>query len=276
MTAEPLTGWRVLVSRPVEHAAGYVDALRLVGADTVAVQLISIEPPVDPGPLAGAVQRWARGEFSWVGFTSAQAVMAFAAQAAGLGAALDAAGPARVAAVGPATAAAARTVGLAVDLIPVDGGSGAALADCWPRAEADADARILLPRSDLASQELPDALRAKGYQVQDVTAYRTVPKPPPPDIAADLAAGGFAAVLFTSPSTVAAVSGGSIAASTLIGAIGEPTAKACRAAGLRVDVIAARPTPDCFVGALAAMAQQQPQSIRRSGHASTPGGVSTR
>jgi len=254
-----LSGWRVLIPRPPARASELADTLRAVGAEPVCVALISIGAPQDGGRFDLRLIELARGAFSWVGFTSVNAVDAVLGRAADLG--LTPAVPAdtRVAAVGPATAAALRSAGLPVDLVPSRAGSAGALASIWPRATAGDS--VLLPRSDIAVPGLPDALTAKGYRVEAVTAYRTVQQSVPTELADDLAAGTIDAVLFTSPSTVNALTGAVIAASTVLGAIGEPTTDAAAATGRPVHFTAERPTAGALVNALTEFAQEHPRRV---------------
>jgi uroporphyrinogen-III synthase len=245
---EPLSGWRVLIPRPVDRSADLFGALQAVGARAVSVELISFAPPADPGELDLRLVDLAAGGYSWVGFTSANAVDAVRRRSAALG--LNPAIPAdtRVAAVGPATARALRGAGLPVDLVPPTGGSADALATIWPTAQAGQ--AVLLPRSDIAAPELPDALTAKGYRVDAVTAYRTEVAPAPAWLAAELAGGLIDAVLFTSPSTVRALDGVEIDPATVLGAIGRPTATAMRQSGRTVDFTAGQPTATALVDGL--------------------------
>lgn len=255
----PLQGQRVLVPRAVDRAGELVDLLRAAGADVVAAPLISISAPADPGALDLALIDLAGGRFQWAGFTSVNAVSAVLDRAAELR--LDPAVPAdtRVAAVGPATAAALRDGGSHVDLIPVAAGSADALAADWPTAAAGET--VLLPRSDLAAPGLPRALTAKGYLVVEVSAYRTLPVPPPTAIADELRSGRITAVLFTSPSTVAAVAELPIAAGTVLGAIGNPTGAAAARTGRAVRFIAARPTAKALVDGLIAEFHPRPVEV---------------
>jgi uroporphyrinogen-III synthase len=240
VSAGALSGARVLVPRPAGRASDLVDELERAGAVVTAVPLISIAPPLDSGALDLAVLALAAGDFTWVAFTSVNAVRSVVGRAAAL--ALDPVVTAdtRVAAVGPTTAQALRDSGIPVDLVPSGGGSSAALAAVWPRPHAGES--VLLPRSDLAAETLPDSLAAAGYLVNAVTAYRTVVEPVPPDFADRLSSGGFDAVLLTSPSIVAALNGVRVSGGTIVGAIGQPTTAAAQTAGLSVSFTAPRPT----------------------------------
>jgi len=236
----PLPGVRVLVPRPSGRGSDLVDSLERAGAVVTAVPLISIAPPPDTGALDLAVLALAAGDFSWVAFTSVNAVKAVVGRAGAL--ALDPVVTAdtRVAAVGPSTAQALRENGIPVDLVPTGGGSSAALAAVWPRPHPGES--VLLPRSDLAAETLPDALGAAGYRVDAVMAYRTVVEPVPAELADRLENGGFDAVLLTSPSIVAALAGVQVSPGTIVGAIGKPTTAAARTAGPAVTFTADRPT----------------------------------
>jgi len=116
-------------------------------------------------------------------------------------------------------------------------------------------------RSDLAAPTLPDALLGLGYRVVVVTAYRTVVRPPNAELVADLVGGRFDAVLFTSPSTVSALAGVHLPESTVLGALGPPTAVAVGAAGRTPQVVADRPTAAGLVDALAAFARTNPRHV---------------
>src|SRR5699024_1446392 len=77
----------------------------------------------------------------------------------------------RVIAVGEGTAQALRTAGVAPDLVA--GGSGADLVAQMPTS-ADGDC-VLFPASSAAARTVPEGLRAKGYRVREITAYRPEP-----------------------------------------------------------------------------------------------------
>ncbi len=67
----------------------------------------------------------------------------------------------------------------------------------------------LLARSDRALADLPAALRARGFVVREVAAYRTVARPErdPADVRALLDAGAPVAIAVASPSAVEAIVG---------------------------------------------------------------------
>ena len=165
--------------------------------ELVHTPLITITDPEDWHALDAAAARIA--SFTLIVLTSRYAVTALLERLLARGADARRLAHARLAAIGRATAAALRDRGLAADTVAHSehaGGLLAALLDAGPLAGE----RVLLPRSRLADDTLPAALRAAGAEVTAVTAYRNVPVENP--VRADLAC--LDAVLFTSPSTVQA------------------------------------------------------------------------
>src|SRR6185369_12622794 len=126
----------------------------------------------------------------------------------------------------------------------------------WPEYDELLDPinRVFLPRADIATETLVAGLIDLGWEVDDVTAYRTVRATPPPASTRDaIKTGRFDAVVFTSSSTVRNLVGiaGKPHPSTVIAVIGPATAKTAEEHGLRVDVLAPHPDADALVDALA-------------------------
>ncbi|NHA69745.1 bifunctional uroporphyrinogen-III C-methyltransferase/uroporphyrinogen-III synthase [Phycicoccus flavus] len=253
---KPLFGWSVLVPRTKEQSGSMTARLADHGATAEIVPTISVEPPRTPQQLERAVKGMVTGRYEWVGFTSVNAVKAIREKFDEFG--LDARSFAglKVAAVGGVTAQALREWGINPDLVPTDEQSAQGLADAWPPYDADLDPidRVFLPRADIATDTLVAALQENGWEVDDVTAYRTVRAAPPPQATRDAIKGGaFDAVLFTSSSTVRNLVGiaGKPHPSTVVACIGPATAKTAEEHGLRVDVLAPEPSAVALVDALA-------------------------
>jgi len=63
--------------------------------------------------------------------------------------------------------------------------------------------RVCCRAPDIATETLAEGLRERGWEIEDVTAYRTVRAAPPPATTREMIkTGGFDAVCFTSSSTV--------------------------------------------------------------------------
>lgn len=243
---KPLFGWRVLVPRTKEQAGSLSEQLRSYGAVPVEVPTISVEPPRTPHQMERAVQGLVTGRYEWVVFTSTNAVRAVCERFTEYG--LDARSFAglKVAAIGEQTAAALKAFGVSPDLVPSGEQSSKGLLAEWPEYDSLVDPinRVFLPRADIATETLVAGMQELGWEVDDVTAYRTVrAAPPPAPIREAIKTGGFDAVLFTSSSTVRNLIGiaGKPHAATVIACIGPQTASTAEEHGLTVDVLAERP-----------------------------------
>jgi uroporphyrinogen III methyltransferase / synthase len=253
---KPLFGWRVLVPRTKEQAGEVTARLQAWGAVPEQVPTIAVEPPRTPQQMERAVKGLVLGRYQWIAFTSVNAVRAVREKFEEYGLDARAFAGIKVAAVGEQTAAALREFGIMPDLVPERKQSAEGLAEVFPGYDDVLDPinRVLLPRADIATETLLARLTELGWEAEDVTAYRTVRAAPPPAPVRDaIKGGGFDAVLFTSSSTVRNLIGiaGKPHAVTVIAVIGPETAKTAAEFGLRVDVVAPRPSVTALVDALA-------------------------
>jgi uroporphyrinogen III methyltransferase/synthase len=253
---KPLFGWNVLVPRTQEQAASVNRRLGRYGAVPTVVPTISVEPPRTPQQMERAITGLVTGRYEWVGFTSVNAVKAVRERFEALG--LDARSFAglKIAAVGGVTAAALQDWGLTPDLVPTGEQSARGLLEEWPDYDDVLDPinRVLLPRADIATDTLVAGLIELGWEVDDVTAYRTVrAAPPAPEVRDAIKSGAFDAVIFTSSSTVRNLVGiaGKPHTTTVIACIGPATAKTAEEHGLRVDVLAPVASSEHLIDALA-------------------------
>jgi len=253
---KPLFGWRVLVPRTKDQAGVVSQRLRGHGAVPEEVPTISVEPPRNPLQMDKAVRGLVEGRFEWIAFTSVNAVKAVREKFEEYGLDARAFSGLKIAAVGDKTAQAIAAWGLRADLVPSGEQSAAGLLADWPEYDEVLDPinRVFLPRADIATENLVAGLIDLGWEVEDVTAYRTVRATPPPAPTRDaIKAGKFDAVVFTSSSTVRNLVGiaGKPHPSTVIAVIGPATAKTAEEHGLRVDVMAPKPDVELLVEALA-------------------------
>jgi uroporphyrinogen III methyltransferase/synthase len=253
---KPLFGWRILVPRTKEQAGSLSASLRRFGGVPEEVPTISVEPPRNPLQMDKAVRGLVEGRYEWVVFTSVNAVKAVREKFDEYGLDARAFSGLKIAAVGDQTAASIAQWGIRADLVPSGEQSARGLLEDWPPYDELLDPinRVFLPRADIATETLVAGLHELGWEVDDVTAYRTVRAAPPPAPTRDaIKTGKFDAVVFTSSSTVRNLVGiaGKPHASTVIAAIGPQTAKTCEEHGLRVDVLASKPSVDVLAEALA-------------------------
>ncbi|MFC8238098.1 uroporphyrinogen-III synthase, partial [Streptomyces sp. NPDC057284] len=268
--SKPLFGWKVLVPRTKEQAASLSDQLRSYGAVPHEVPTIAVEPPRTPQQMERAVKGLVTGRYEWIAFTSVNAVKAVREKFEEYGLDARAFAGIKVAAVGEQTAAALIDFGVKPDLVPSGEQSAAGLLEDWPPYDPVFDPidRVFLPRADIATETLVAGLIELGWEVDDVTAYRTVrASPPPSDTREAIKGGGFDAVLFTSSSTVRNLVGiaGKPHNVTVIACIGPATAKTAEEHGLRVDVLSPEPSVHKLAAALADFGAQRRDAAKEAG-----------
>ena len=242
MSEQPLEGLRIVVCRPPGQAAPLADRLAAESADVVFAPVIAIADPEDGGvELRAALQSLMVGD--WLVLTSPNG----AARAA---TALDGELPdgVNVAVVGPGTADRARAADLPVDLVP-DRSVAEGLLDVFP-APSGSGGSIVLARAAVGRDVLPAGLREMGWDVTDVTAYRTVTADLSPE--ERRAAASSEVVVFTSSSTVDRLVAelGPDAVPPLVVSIGPATSATAVGHGLEVTVEASDHTVPGLVDAL--------------------------
>jgi uroporphyrinogen-III synthase len=165
---KPLDGKRIVVTRGVEQSRELRERLESLGAHVLLLPAVSFSEPADTTELDRAIGLLET--YDWLLFTSANAVKFFAGRCHRIGKNLEGGDRPRCAAVGPATASAAAAEGFAIDYVAIEF-LGVALAR--ELGAALAGKRVLLPRSERAGRDLPDALRAAGAEVTEIVAYHT-------------------------------------------------------------------------------------------------------
>jgi uroporphyrinogen-III synthase len=251
VTPEPLVGRRIVVTRTRTQAPTLVDRLERLGASVIEFPVIAVVDPADGGAaLDLAAHRLVSGAYQWVALTSSNAVSRLVS-------ALDhrtVPSTVRWAAVGSATARALAEADVVADLVPAVSLSDA-LAEAFPPVAATGPASsgtVLFPRAETVRGTLAPGLRAKGWLVDEVVAYRTVASVPAPE-AVD-AARRADAITFTSSSTVdhALELLGADGLPPVVVSIGPVTSASARAAGVEVTCEAQPHTIEGLVEAVVA------------------------
>lgn len=246
----PLWGRRVLVTRAREQASTLAASLKDLGADVVAFPLISTEEASSPEPLTDALERLGGGGFSWVLFASTNGVERTRAAMAGLGMDSRAFAGVKVGAIGPATADALRQSGITPDVTAAVSTSEGFLAE-FP--ESGRGEVVLLIRAEEGRHVLPDGLRERGFDVEEVAAYRTVlVESDSSAIRERIERGEIDAVTFASSSTVTnyAESIGNESLPRVVACIGPATAATARDLGIEPTVVAETHTIDGLIDAV--------------------------
>jgi uroporphyrinogen III methyltransferase / synthase len=254
----PLFGKRVLVTRPRGQAAELIDRLESMGAEVIEAPMLRIEPPEDWGPLDDACANV--GRFSWIVFSSTNAVDAFFERLLRGAQDVRALGRVKLCCVGVTTAERLAERGLKADVVPGEY-RGEALVDALADAGGLSGAHVLLPHADIAREVIAAELRRHGAEVTEVVAYRTVAtdaeREGDPDIYRMLLERKLDVVTFTSPSAVrnlVRVLGAEPAAdllrTTTVASIGPVTAEALSQCDIQTTVMPEKYTVPALVGAI--------------------------
>ncbi len=247
--SRPLFGKVVVVTRAAHQAPDLTERVAALGAHVLELPVIALGAAADGGvALQGAVARLRRGDYSWLVFTSANAVHRFfelVPDTRSLGSTL-------VAAVGEVTAEAALDYRVVADLVPADYSAEGLIASFPAAPPAPARRAVLLPQAAGARPELRHGLADRGWDVHAVEAYRTVPQTVSAELLA--AAARADAICFASSSAVDSyvdqASGAGLPTPPVVACIGPATAATARRQGLTVDAEAGEHTLDGLVTAL--------------------------
>lgn len=183
---------RVLVTRTADQAAAFSQKLREAGFTPVEFPAIQLEP-LPWGPLDRALATLER--FDWLIFTSGNAVEFFLRRVDELALSLEKLP--RIATVGAATAQLLTERGIAIAYTP-DEFVGTELVLGLGDLTSQ---KVLLPRAKIGRPEIADLLQERGAKLTEVALYDTVTAVPTPTAWTQLNQ-GFAAITFTSPSSV--------------------------------------------------------------------------
>jgi uroporphyrinogen III methyltransferase/synthase len=196
----PWFGTRVVVTRPREQAAEFINALTQRGAEVLTLPVIKIVPPTNLEPLKDVLLDL--GSYDWFVFTSANGVDEFFRYFFAGFEDLRAIGNVRFAAVGPRTAERLKALHLRVDVMP-EQALGAKIAAAMQKFEDLENLKVCLLRAENANPDLPAALNDLRAIVDDVAIYRTVAETDDlTGAGARLLAEGADWITFTSGSTV--------------------------------------------------------------------------
>jgi len=198
VSALPLVGRRVLVTRAIHQAGKLSEGLRALGAKPVEVPVLEIRSPESFDPLDASLRQL--GKYDWLILTSANTVLALNGRAAALGIELVQPSTMKVAAIGEATAAVARQAGLLVTFIPVSYVAESLIDGLTDRA---AGQKILLARAAIARDVIPASLRGAGAVVDVVDAYQNALPEAAPEQLRRALKDGIDAATFTSSSSAA-------------------------------------------------------------------------
>lgn len=254
VTAGPLAGKRIVVTRAHKQAEGLSSLLRGYGAEVIEAPVIEIRPPDSFESLDEALKNIL--QYDWLILTSVNGVEALFSRLEPLGFSIDSLQHLKIAAIGPATEERIQDHGLVVDLVPTRYVAEEVVHMLRKQVKGE---RVLLVRAKVARDVIPEELRAAGAQVDVVEAYQTViPDGAKERLRKIFSDGGVPdAITFTSSSTVknflSIVLGTDIPAKltkTKFASIGPVTSETLREYALPVHVEADEFTMDGLAQAL--------------------------
>jgi uroporphyrinogen III methyltransferase/synthase len=248
----PLFGKRILVTRAGSQAGSFEKLLNEHGALPVRFSSIEIKPLTANKKLDDALS--SLDKYDWIAFTSVNGVEIFFSRLHDLGLDSRCLSGLKIGAIGPMTGRALQKMGITPDYLPAEFTGRGFVAGLKKRQVARQ--RFLLPRADIADDEITQGLKKLGAAVDEIATYSTVrPRSNKTRLRELLLKGGIDVVTFTSSSTVTNLLSGLSKAEIAgiqpkIACIGPKTARTAAAAGLKIDILAGEQT---MPGLLAAM-----------------------
>jgi uroporphyrinogen III methyltransferase/synthase len=167
---QPLFGKKIVVTRTRAQASKLTLKLSAMGAAVIEFPTIEIKPTEDRSSLEDALSRI--NEYSWLFFTSQNAVNILFETLFGLGLDARALGNVKIAVIGPATGDELKKYGIHQDLTPKE-----YVAESLLDAVKDIDLsgkKVLLPCAEEARPTLAEGLQKLGAQVDRIHTYQTV------------------------------------------------------------------------------------------------------
>lgn len=250
---KPLFGKNIIVTRDACGNAEFAAKILERGGNPVEFTAIKIKPLTHTTRFIRALTK--PSQYDWIIFTSSNGVQIAFDFLRSLGKDSRVFGSAKIAAIGTETAAALAECGIKTDFVPTIYTSrelGKQLAAFWNLHGK----KVLLLRSQLASDELVEWLERAGAEVNNVPAYRIAAAKSKCDwLIKKITDGIIDWVTFASPSSV-----GSFfeqiqpdlvkSSSAKVASIGPTTSEELRIFGVRVDVTAKEHTVDGLLAAI--------------------------
>jgi uroporphyrinogen III methyltransferase/synthase len=249
----PLFGKSIVMTRDAAGNADFSAKIIERGANPVEFKTIEIKPLTDSKEFLQVLAKIR--QYEWVVFTSGNGVSIFFDALEGLEKDARVLGSARIAAIGSRTAEKLGRFGIKADFVP-DVFTGKELGRQLIRFTNLRDKKILLLRSELASNELVEILAEAGAQVDNVAIYTAVAaRGDSGRLAHGIRDGSIDWLTFASPSSVDGffeqIDGEVVNSSNLrVASIGPVTSERLGELGIKIDVTAKEHTLDGLLDAV--------------------------
>jgi len=241
---------RILITRPRAQANDFAEKLRSAGFEPIYFPVIEIHPIENNTALEKAIANIHK--YDWVVFTSTNAVDVVLKNSVDSVFFVT-----KIAAIGPKTAEVLRKHNIEPDFIPEE-----YIGEAIMLGLGDVKGKwILLPRAEIARQELPEAISKAGGIPHEIVVYKTLPAEVDTNGLNTLKS-GVDAVTFTSVSAVEnfvaltrqhGLDPLNLPNSPLFACIGPITEQAAREAGFQNIVTAKKYTTDGLIEVITAM-----------------------
>jgi len=241
---------RILITRPRAQANDFAEKLRSAGFEPIHFPVIEIHPIENNTALEKAIANIHK--YDWVVFTSTNAVDVVLKNSVDSVFFVT-----KIAAIGPKTAEVLRKHNIEPDFIPEE-----YIGEAIMLGLGDVKGKwILLPRAEIARQELPEAISKAGGIPHEIVVYKTLPAEVDTNGLNTLKS-GVDAVTFTSVSAVEnfvaltrqhGLDPLNLPNSPLFACIGPITEQAAREAGFQNIVTAKKYTTDGLIEVITAM-----------------------
>jgi len=252
-TKRPLFGRSIVVTRDITGNADFAAKIVRRGGNPLEFETIRIKPLTDSNDFLRTLTKI--GQYDWVIFTSGNGVTAFFDALEKLGKDARIFGSAKIAAIGGSTANRLSEFGIKADFVPgifTSRELGKQLIGFTNLRNK----KILLLRSQLASNELLEILAGAGAQVDNISVYTAITaKSESAWLAEGLGGGTINWLTFASPSSVdgffeqigcEAVNSGKVK----VASIGPVTSQRLKELGVKVDVTAKEHTLEGLLDAV--------------------------
>jgi len=250
---KPLFGKTILVTRDRHGNAVFADKIIRQGGNPIKFDTIKIEQLTQTNRFLQALTKF--NEYDWIIFTSPNGVRIFFDYLQSLSKDARVFASAKIAAIGTQTAAKLADFGISPDFVPTVF-TGKELGNQLISHTNLQSSKVLLLRSQLASNELIDILQQAGADVDNVPVYTTVTEKGDCDwLTEKITKGLIDWLTFTSPSCVRAffeqikpdvVKSGNVK----VASIGPVTSAQLEKLGVRIDAQAAEHTIDGLLDAV--------------------------
>jgi len=250
---KPLFGKGLVMTRDAPGNADFARKILARGGRPVEFPTIAIQPLTDRNEFLRMLTEFTA--YDWIVFTSANGVRVFFEALCDLGKDARVFGGMKIAAIGPRTAECLQEVGMRADFVP-EVFTGRELARQLINYTELRNKRILLLRSEIASDELVEGLGKGGAAVTDISIYTAVPhKGDSSGLLEQMRQGQIHWLTFASPSAVRAffeqVPYEAVRSCHVrVASVGPVTSRELAALGARVDVEATEHTMDGLLDAL--------------------------